>query len=245
MPSDQKPNRIRGFWTTLPSAAQITALFVAVAATFFASRASLQTQITELRSSLRKSEPITQYLDRAKVYQQVTTLRLLEREMKRIQDFFTDYGEPVFVYVRKDSKEGERVRSEGSLFGSGWVPDEDNIVAGRKDGLPLPAVFPMYSYETLVVNEATRSIRDKDLVADLYEVFLAVDQYNSLVRDVCWKLDRGNTILRPRVSLRISQQEGEAFLKNARRQVDLLKKLVPGLADRIRTAREEVEGVLR
>jgi len=222
------------FWSSIPLAAKIAGVFIVVVGTFFATRYSLEREISEIKRGL----PIHQYTQRALLYEQVTNLRLIEIELKRIYDHVMAFRKPEFVFATPQSPEATR------MFGPPppWWSTEE-IVIGMKGQASFPEQLPIEAFTMVALTPAMRSLPPPDnlLVGDLYAVHLAIANYNQIILRADSDPHSANPAYRARVGMRLTKPDALRLADESLREMEIIKTRVPSLIPRVVEARERLD----
>jgi hypothetical protein len=232
----------RANWLTeIPAAAKIAGVFIVAAATFFGTKSSLQSDIRDLQRQM----PSYQYAQYALQNEQITNLRLIERELTRLEDFVRSYRPPEFVFAQMGTEQAWRALAAPPgppptvLPGPGTV----EVVVGTVRDAPFPEQFPIEAFTSVVLTQATRSLppAHSTLIVDLYSVHLAMTNYNHLFLVIDPSARQMPPWYRVRLNVGLPRRTAEFFSANAPAEIDRVRGLLPSLKDRVVAARQSVE----
>jgi hypothetical protein len=223
----------------IPLAGKLAGLAVVVIATFFGTRSTLQSDIADLRRRM----PLTEYSQRALINEQITNLKLLERELARIEKFVSQFREGNFRYAMAGTPAALGaigVRNPGTLP---YQPVPEEVLIGTTDNTPLPEQFSVEAFTSVLFTQATRSIpaQHASLVADLYTVHLAISDYNHRYHEVDASLRVSGPNFRARLQVGTPKRMADPFGKTAAQDIKTIRDLLPSLKERLAQARQDVE----
>jgi hypothetical protein len=232
-----------GHWIgEIPTAGKIAGVFILAAGAFFGATASFERKLTDLEKRL----PATSYAEMALLNEQVTNLRLIERELSRLEQFVTAYRRPAFVYAEPGSVAANRALQAPQLTRMGTAPypgaSEPFVVSMAADQ-PFPEQFPIEAFTSVILTQATRSLppAHSTLVVDLYTLHLAMSNYNHLFLMVDPSARMGGPMYRVRLTPGLERRSAEFFAEQADRHIDAIRTLLPSLKERVVAARHTVE----
>lgn len=232
-------------WKAVPLAAKIAGVFILVAGTFFATRASLQKEIAGIKAYIGDSSRIWDYLDRSMIYQSITNLKIIERDIERVGLYFATYESPVFNYAKGNSEAYRSAAISRRLPPYEHKLDPNiNYVVGVKDGKDVPLTFRIEALGMLVLDSATRAISDKNLVADLYALLVALSDWNSCIFRFSREPDKMNPVLGTHITFGLTKSQVDDFFKESTPIVERIKAAIPGLKDRVADAYSKTEKII-
>jgi hypothetical protein len=211
----------------------IIGLFAAIigaATAFFATKTSLGLQIDELRIRLTRNESLRDELGTKTLHLQMSNLRLLEDEIKRIERFKNEWKKPTFAYKRVNTRDAYEVAE----------PTSDEPILSFDLGL----------FGNLATVNETRAIRDTELTATLVQILNVITEYNQGFQNSGPPIFFQQPVpsmggIRLQLRFPLSKSQAERFLENSSRCIAELDGLLKsGVAGRLKNSREEIHKIL-
>ncbi len=211
----------------------IVGLFAAIVgagSAFFATKASLGLQIDELRNRITRNEALRDELGLKTLHLQMSNLRLLEDEIKRIERFKNEWKKPAFAFKRMNNRDANELAE----------PTSDEPILSFDVGL----------FGNLATVNETRAIRDTDLTATLIQILNVLTEYNQGFQNSGSPMFMQQPVpamggIRLHLRLPLSRSQAERFSENSARCISELDGLLKsGVAGRLKNSREEIQRIL-
>jgi hypothetical protein len=200
----------------------IVIAIVSVITTFFVTRAGLNSRIDSVSSNIeriqkRLDQPeIQKYLERTKLYTQITNLKILESELERLEKF-VDLWKPFRV------KFGKKIPYSPTPLTFDVIIE----VISSEGGPPTPYDHGLIGHVASSVE--TRGIPDTDIMPRTNSIVLRINKYNAQI-----------------MNLRIGLPKGDAqtLLSECGKDIQFLKSTLPGLRQKVIDDRNEINHFL-
>jgi len=197
---------------------------VSIIATFFATRADLSSRINDVKSGLERLEKrleqanIQKYLERTKIYTQITNLKIIEAEIDRLKDFVDRWKPPEIKYGRK------------LPFPTPNPLDKDVVVETKSfEGGPVK-LYDQSLLGNVVSSVDTRGIPDTEIMPNLHHIVLRLNKYNSQVMGA---------------NIGVLKENAQNAINESENDIQFIKTLLPGLRQKVIDCRNDIEDVLK
>ena len=207
---------------------------------FWATRAALDSRITNLEKQMQISRPTTEYVLRTTLYKQISDLRVLEDQIRDIGVSLHSWRRPKLDYTK------------GLPPG---IPPYLNLpndiewldVRKMRDRTNLRGIDTRV-LNRIVLNPEFGAIEDKELVASINRLALRVSSYNEEIAAILPTVMPPQPVdptIVPTIPNGASKTDVELFFDYADKLVPEMKGLIEsGMVERIKRIREKIEHVL-